>query len=275
MTNITWEFDSAEKDAVLEVVEDHRSRPFVRRRIKRNVESSAPTINRSYLWAAHLMAQLTSVQRSGPEAPVARFLRGEQAKQLTLQRCQDAERIEPHVAGVLKEFGGIRFHNNIGEACAMNFHPLEAGGWEELEKAVASLQELRGRDPGWKDWVQERKICKFLYGGIQGEGLHRIGPKQSRNFLQALGLTRFETPLDSRISKWINENLDFPYRLTGSGLSEPAFYDFHMDLVRGICESVDILPCVFDAAVFASYDEAWPEYAVANTSGIDNIAAEA
>lgn len=94
---------------------------------------------------------------------------------------------------------------------------------------------------------------------MNGDGLHQIGPKQSRNLLQVLGLTRYETPLDSRISKWLNKNLELPYHISGGGLDSPEFYNFHMDLIQSACEEANEVPCVFDAAVFASYDSGWSE----------------
>jgi predicted phosphoribosyltransferase len=50
----------------------------------------------------------------------------------------------------------------------------------------------------------------FLTERLAGKGLHRIGSKQSRNFVQILGLTRYGIPLDSRITRFLNANLDPP-----------------------------------------------------------------
>lgn len=46
----------------------------------------------------------------------------------------------------------------------------------------------------------ERHAVRFIDEHYQG-----FGPKQSRNLLQGLGLSRFEIPIDSRITKWLNE----------------------------------------------------------------------
>jgi hypothetical protein len=50
----------------------------------------------------------------------------------------------------------------------------------------------------------------FLTERLAGKGLHRIGSKQSRNFVQILGLTRCGIPRDSRITRCLNANLDPP-----------------------------------------------------------------
>src|SRR3712207_8726784 len=37
------------------------------------------------------------------------------------------------------------------------------------------------------------------------DSLKGFGPKQSRNLLQGLGLTRYEIPIDIRITRWFND----------------------------------------------------------------------
>src|SRR4051794_37056495 len=58
----------------------------------------------------------------------------------------------------------------------------------------------------------ERNAARFIDDHYQG-----FGPKQSRNLLQGLGLSRFDVPIDSRITKWLNE-FGFPVKLTVSAL---------------------------------------------------------
>jgi hypothetical protein len=261
MVAISWKFTESEIREIQAIVDEYQDNPFVTRRIEQNVDSDTPDVSPSRFWQAHLIAQLTSQQRSGPESAVSQFLLNERDR-LSLDRCRAADDVQNLVAETLEEYGGIRFHRTIGEACEINLQRLEQddqAGWAELQSELERLQRRRAREPEHSDADIEREICRFLYEGIQGEGLHRIGPKQSRNLLQALGLTRFETPLDSRISKWLNKNLDLPYHLSAGGLSESEFYDFHMDLIQEGCREADLLPCVFDAAVFTSYSPDWPE----------------
>lgn len=266
MVKISWAFDTSEIETIRAIVEEFRENPFVTRRIERNVKPDTPDISPSRFWQAHLIAQLTSQQRSGPESAVSQFLRYE-IDRLSLDRCRDANDVQNFVSNTLEEYGGIRFHESIGEACEENLQRLEQDsqeGWNKLQSELERLQTKRAREPEYSDAVTEREVCRFLYEEIQGEGLHRVGPKQSRNLLQALGLTRYETPLDSRISRWLNGNLNLPYHLSAGGLSEPEFYNFHMDLIQEACREADILPCVFDAAVFTSYSPDWPEEEAGN-----------
>ena len=265
MATIAWGFEDAEVEKVGEIIAKFSENPFVEQRIRRNIQPSSIEITRERFWKGHLTAQLTSQQRSGPDSAVSTFLR-EKIGSLGLERCQEADDVQAFVSRTLKENGGIRFHNKIGEACNRNFELLfDKGGWNELQSKLATLQEYRAREPRESDRQEERCVARFIYEEVGSEGLHRIGPKQSRNLLQVIGLTRYETPLDSRISKWLNENLNLPYQITGGGLSQPSYYDFHMDLVQELCSEVDVLPCEFDAAVFTSYSPEWPEDTVEET----------
>ena len=86
-----------------------------------------------------------------------------------------------------------------------------------------------------------------------------VGPKQARNLLQGLGLTRFEIPIDSRITKWLNR-FGFPVRLTAKPLQDANYYNFVSDGFQRLAEACGIMPCVLDAAIFASFDgNGWTE----------------
>jgi len=62
------------------------------------------------------------------------------------------------------------------------------------------LIKIRKEDPNKEHIKIEREACILL------QELKGIGPKQSRNLRQALGLLRYEIPIDSRIVKWLNLN---------------------------------------------------------------------
>jgi len=77
--------------------------------------------------------------------------------------------------------------------------------------------------------------------------------------LQALGLTQYEIPLDSRIMDWINKNIKIPKILRAAGLSDNEYYNFVMDSIIRLYEESKVLSCIFDALVFSSYDQDWTE----------------
>lgn len=94
----------------------------------------------------------------------------------------------------------------------------------------------------------EREVASFVSANFAG-----FGPKQSRNMLQWLGLTQHEIPLDSRVLKWLNKS-GFPIRLSAQGLADEAYYCFVLDGIQELCGHAKVLPCIFDAAVFASFE---------------------
>ena len=108
---------------------------------------------------------------------------------------------------------------------------------------LTGLEEHRGRK-------REREAAEYLAETFSG-----LGPKQSRNLLQYLGLTRYEIPIDSRVVKWLNNN-GFPVRLNAAGLTDTAYYEFVLDAVQALCKAARVYPCIFDAAVFSSFDKA-------------------
>lgn len=256
MAQVEWRFADEEIDRIRDIVASQKENPFVRKRREQNVEPAEINISKDQFWNAHLAALLTSQQRSGPDSHVSQFLK-EKIHTLSLDLCRSADDVSQYVSERLDEHGGIRYYNNIGDACEKNLERLDSGGWQELWEELDSLIEQRRREPRDCDYSVERRAAMFLTKGLAGEGLHRIGSKQSRNVLQILGLTRYEIPLDSRITRWLNTGLDLPYSVSSEGLSNPEYYHFIMDIVQDSCSAAEVFPCLFDAAVFSSYDSGW------------------
>lgn len=116
------------------------------------------------------------------------------------------------------------------------------GHWKEIS---GQLEELRIN----QNIKTERKIAGYFQEKFKG-----IGPKQSRNLLQSLGFTRYEIPIDSRITKWLN-SFGFPVKLTAQGLSDTNYYNFISDGIQHLCRKSNLYPCVLDAAIFSSFDK--------------------
>ena len=70
---------------------------------------------------------------------------------------------------------------------------------------------------------------------------------------QSLGLTKYEIPIDSRITNWLN-NFGFPVSLTSSPLGDKGYYHFVSDGIQELCIKARIYPCLLDAAIFSSFD---------------------
>jgi hypothetical protein len=132
--------------------------------------------------------------------------------------------------------------NRIADEVAENLALLEDGLWHEVRRQLRRL-ERRHRPEA------EREVANFI-----GDHLKGFGPKQSRNLLQALGLTRYEIPIDSRISKWLSE-FRFPIPVSTAALGGRDYYEFVLDVIQDLCRRCKIYPCVLDAAIFASFEK--------------------
>jgi hypothetical protein len=100
-----------------------------------------------------------------------------------------------------------------------------------------------GKPPAQSQKVLERSAARVL-----ADNLHGIGPKQSRNLLQDLGLSRYEIPLDRRVTGWLRQN--FGWAISADDLSEHESYDRLLDRVQEVCVEAGVLPTIFDAAAF-------------------------
>ena len=144
----------------------------------------------------------------------------------------------------MEEFGGIRRPPTISDQIKYNFKLLEDGLWKPLQEHITTLN-------GADNPQAEREAAHFLAEHLKG-----IGPKQSRNMLQGLGVTKYEIPVDSRITKWLNSNV-LRFKLNAALLSDHTYYDMASDGVQQLCEKAKILPCLLDAAIFTSFDGGW------------------
>lgn len=213
---------------------------FVMQRKKRNIEEGIGFINIDMFWDALVAALLTTRQRSGPNSDVLRFLKVIPFP-LTLSKFKEQVDTHSYVVETLSEQKGIQHYNKIAKFLTENYEWLNNIGWKEIDKRIKVLIQCKSQSA-------ERDACKYLAKNLKG-----VGPKQSRNILQMLGLTKYEIPLDSRITKWLND-FGFPIKLSEKSLQDTAYYEFVNDAVIQMCKLINIYPCEFDAAVFASYD---------------------
>ncbi len=249
---IQWVVDRQDTERVAEFVVSQRGRSFAQHRIRKNVRGPVPSFHREVFWQAMVSCLLTTQQRSGPESAVTRFICTEPFP-LDLQTCVQQPEVDDYVERIVTDFGGLRRARRIGEEVRACLVWLEGqGGWLEIECEANALAECRRCRPQGSDKLAERAAAKLVAENLKG-----FGPKQSRNLWQTLDFTRYEIPLDSRITKWLN-GIGFPVKLSASGLADANYYDFVMDGVQELCAAGGVLPCVLDAAIFAGFDTDWP-----------------
>lgn len=75
-----------------------------------------------------------------------------------------------------------------------------------------------------------------------------------KGLLQVFGLSRYEIPIDSRITKWLNK-AGFAVHLNAKALQDQRYYEFASDGFNEFCKACNFMPCVLDATIFSSYDD--------------------
>jgi hypothetical protein len=191
--------------------------------------------------------RLTSQQNSSPDGPVARFAR-QTPFPLGYKMVRNSKETESFILRVLSEWRGLRHTPTIARQLSRNLAKLENGEWE---RTLGECNRLTTHVPR----KVEVDVARYIQDAFIG-----FGPKQSRNLLQALLLTRYEIPIDSRVTNWLNHKFGFPVHLSAAALSDINYYNFVSDGIQELCKKGGVAPCVFDAAVFALRDgDNWTE----------------
>lgn len=242
--NINWNISQADIDKVKKVIADNEN-AFLQARQLRNVEKQNIVIAKDKIVKTMIMCLLTSQQRSGPNSTVGQFLRLDPFP-VTIEKLTTTNNVEEFIKDTLQQNGLTRYVNRISSFFASNYRKIIERNWTLIKE----LEELKISDSK----IKERNIADNLANDFNG-----FGPKQSRNFLQALGLTKYEIPIDSRITTWLND-FGFPVTLTSSPLGDKGYYHFVSDGIQELCKKAEIYPCILDAAIFSSFDNnEWTE----------------
>ena len=242
---LLWQIEDTDIKNVKTFYDVHMDSAFVLNRINRNVKKVLPQFTNDLFWEAMISCLITTQQRSGPNSSVTKFICTKPFP-LNYSRCKTSGNIRLVTEESITAFGGLRRGKSIGEEVEFNSTWLEAGGWEIIHGMVETLTKNQTVET-------ERASAELIMDHMKG-----FGPKQSRNLLQSLGLTTFEIPIDSRITKWLT-TFGFPIQLSATALSDRNYYNFVLDGFQRLCAAGGILPCVMDAAIFSSFDEVWPE----------------
>jgi hypothetical protein len=205
----------------------------------RNCKADSPT--KEAFWKYLVLSLLTTQQRSTKGSAVDLF-ETQTPFPMELQNYESMRSDEE----VCACFKGFRFAKPVARYLRINHSRLFEKEilWTRFQSSLAQLEQQRnGGPPDPSHKVLERKVARQLAGHLKG-----IGPKQSRNLLQWLGLTRYETPLDSRVAGWLGDNLGWNIPL--DSLIDHEGYEFWLDRLQSVCEAAGVLPTVFDAAAF-------------------------
>lgn len=244
-------------DSVRKIVDAKRRDPFFKRRHERNVNNPPSHFSREEFWRQMIVCICTSVQKSGPNSRVSMFVR-EEPFPLRLAVCVGHEDLRQLAEDVLRS-RGLRFGLKLAVQIEANMVWLNNGGWATVEEQFDKLASgaMKRASPQQRI-AAERQAARIVMG--RNGGLAGFGPKQARNLWQCLGVTQYEIPLDSRVSNWLTA-LPGSFGIEASKLyASVPYYEAKMSEIQVLCSAAGVLPCEFDAAVFANADEvAWPE----------------
>lgn len=206
----------------------------------RNCSPRKESVTKDSFWREMVCMRLTSQQKSGPDSHVAKFgdLNPFPLSYSLILAAGDPAKL---ITQALSAHGGIRHGTTIGDQLANNFFLLEEGEWP---RTLAECNRLTKN----VDRSVEASVADYINTSFKG-----FGPKQSRNLLQSLGLTRFEIPIDSRVIAWFN-NFGFPFILSSGALSDIHYYKLVQNGIQELCQRCDVLPCILDASIFSLKD---------------------
>jgi hypothetical protein len=239
------EFTKAEITAVKNIIKANPAKW----RYDENVAANPPEIDDEKLWMAHMRCLLTTRQKSGKGSPINVFL-GQKPFPLSLESCRTCVDLYDFAHQHLTQAKGILRNKIIPDALKHNLHKLENGEWDKVRQWRDRLLVQRNIPPDPSHRVLEEAAADYMDTFLQ------FGSKQSRNFWQMLGLTRYVFVLDSRVLGWLRNNLELKSGLLSAKLlSDHAYYQLVSDILFDLCAQADELPCMFDGAVFSSYEK--------------------
>lgn len=242
---IIWQVSQEDIDRAKAFIGQHEDNVFVRTRINRNVNCDRKPVTINRFWDHHVACLATTQQRSGPDSFVGKFVKSDSFV-LKYHAClQKGNSLEVDAQKELSNYH-LRRSNTIAKEIVQNIEFIR-DNWSEIEVYLNQIEHNSSPET-------ERAAANYIQENLRG-----FGPKQSRNLLQSLGVSRYEIPIDSRITKWLNK-FGFPVYLTAAALGDSSYYNFISDGFQELAKTCDIPPCVLDAVIFSSYDDgAWTE----------------
>jgi hypothetical protein len=239
-----WVIDEATINSWRCLVDATKDTETVRQRIKQNVDRDEIDLSKSAIWRVLVGCLITTQQRSGPLSKVSQFMdpsRNLTGSALDYNACKNEPALESFLMGQLTAAGLRRAPTNAAHLAKI-MATLEAGEWEPLLAHLRTLKKYTTKS-------KERRVARYL----QSKMFPGLGPKQSRNLIQWLGLSRYEVPIDSRVLKALKAN-GAVFVPGARALSDETVYVFVQDALQEIANRLDIYPCVLDACIFSSFE---------------------
>lgn len=183
------------------------------------------------------MCLLTTQQKSYPGSRVYCFIQQDPFP-VTYAEAIASPSAEIFLKNILVKNELKRFLDKICKHFCHNLEWLERNNWDIFEELDT---KLNGKAAVEEERNAADQIAKHLMG---------FGPKQARNLLMELGLTRYELPLDSNLLNWIKENKLPIITPSIKQLQSRRKYYALEDQLQTLCELAGVFPCILDAAVY-------------------------
>ncbi len=256
-----WVIDKASLQRWSDFKDANIDHQMVKDRQSRNVERNNIVLSKKKLWRSFVVCQITTLQKSGPNTPVSRFLNSKSSALYYDDLCTQNVSVKELLEDELSK-AGLRFPIKIASNLSQILELLKKDEWTILLNHLKKLKLNPIQS-------QEQLVVEYLQSNYsieerQGLGLEKVrkkypglGPKQARNFIQMIGLSRYEVPLDSRVLKKLKE-LGCSFVPGSSALSDESVYRFLQSGIQQIAEALDVHPCILDACIFSSFNKKKP-----------------
>ena len=209
---------------------------------KKNLDGNKPRITKQAFWREMVHARLTSQNK----VELVQEFMEIRPFPLAHERLLSERDVKDFIAKQVRQ-AKLRFPDKTGRELACNFALLAGGAvWNQARDECKRLTRLPATTDEKERQRTEREVARSIEDTFKG-----FGPKQSRNLLQMLRLTRYETPIDSRVVKWLNSH--FPrhaQKIDPQKLSRKR-YEPILDDIQQLCQRAKIYPRIFDMAVFS------------------------
>ncbi len=235
-----WIIDQDVLNNISKVIQNNIHKAIVQKRINTNIKKQGIDLSQSNIWKKIVGCEITTQQKSGFGSPVDLFLKSSNNPVLDYDKCKKLQ--EQDISEELSN-GHLRNNKRIASFLIRIINLLESGEWNILIEKLESLNKDHTKQ-------EEIQVVQYLHSGLYPG----LGLKQSRNFIQWLGLSVFEIPIDSRELK-VLKKCKFNFVPGASALQDEVTYLFLESGIQKACELLDIKPCILDACFFASFEK--------------------
>jgi thermostable 8-oxoguanine DNA glycosylase len=233
---LIWKLSDSDITKVRDYVKKNNNQN-VERIINRNINHIDRRIDKDSILRTMLICLLSSETDPYPESKVEQMFR-KKPYLLNYQFLFKVHNIENSFQEVFLTFGITKYAKKVPRYFSTNFESLEENDWgleSELNRSID--HELSKSD--------ERKLADIVDRSFKG-----FGSKEARSFLLALGVTKYEIPIDYKLIKWL-ENFGFPLKFSKTALQDILFYHFVSDGIQRLCEISEIYPSVLYTSILS------------------------